>query len=278
MHVRLLAVLAALPAGVTVTDPATVATAWGRTPGTTPTTTTSAATTTTSTSTTTTTTMPTTTTTVASTAYDDQWAYWGYLYSDGSRQPNGSYFWTQADYKDAASYARFARGAADNGITLGYNANGNPYSITPRPHPPIPDMTEQPQQAMKAFLSAVVEDEGGCTTGLIEDTPSLSVAQYLQGLLTAVGVPSHIDTNKVGYAWLRINASDYGLIQGWPYATTFRTPAPPTAQFPDERTIERELTRFRVECAREGARNRLTSRGNTTRSIPGRRRRRGLGR
>ena len=127
--VDLLQALDAIPNGAQVVDPATVARAWGRPigpPGST-------------------TTTSSTTTTTGPPASADRSAYWGYLWADGTRQDNGSYFFTQDPYRSAASYDRFARGATANGIhTIGANSNGNYYSVTPRPHPAIPDMTDRP--------------------------------------------------------------------------------------------------------------------------------------
>jgi hypothetical protein len=170
---------------------------------------------------TTTTTSTTSTTTPPSGSVDDEWAFWGYLYSDGQRQSNGTWRWDQAPYRYSASAARFVRGAQAANFTVRLDASGAYY--TNQSIPALRDPTNAGAAAIRAYLAATIEDEATCL-GMVYDNPQLSVVQYVQSLYTAVNVPTRRVTYSGGFNELFVDQPNWSLIGGWPYATTVRTP------------------------------------------------------
>ena len=154
-------------------------------------------------------------------SFDDQWAFWGYLYSDGQRQSNGTWRWDQAPLRYTASAARFVRGAQAAGYTVRLDSSGTYY--TNQSISAVLDPRTAGTAAVRAFLAATIEDEATCV-GMVYDNPQLSVVQYIQSLYTAAGVPTRRVTYSGGFNELFVDQPSWSLIGGWPYATTVRTP------------------------------------------------------
>jgi hypothetical protein len=152
----------------------------------------------------------------------DEWAYWGYLWSNGILQSNGSYFWTQTTTRLQPSVDRFSRGAALNGISIAFNSKNYPYTTAPKPHPALKDPRSAGIDAAKAYLSAVIEDDGLCG-GQVAQTKNLSDAEYAQTLFEFAGVPSTIKQSGSSYK-VTISSADFAQIQSWPFASKARTP------------------------------------------------------
>lgn len=183
-------------------------------------------TTSTTTSTTTTSVPPTSSTTTAPSNddVDDRWAFWGYLYSDGRRQSNGTYRWDQAPFRFTASSDRFQRGAALNGIGLRQDAAGAWY--TTAAVATIPDPRPAGSAAVAAYLAAAIEDEGICG-GMVFDNFSLTMVLYVADLYTAAGVPTTLRSYSGGFNELWVASAYWPVINTWPFATTSRTPGAP---------------------------------------------------
>jgi len=152
----------------------------------------------------------------------DEWAYWGYLWSNGILQPNGTYFWTQTTTRLEPSVDRFSRGAALNGISIAFNSNNYPYTTAPKPHPALKDPRSAGVDAAKAYLSAVIEDDGLCG-GQVAKTKSLSDAEYAQALFEFAGVLTTITQSGSSFK-VTISSADFAQIQSWPFASKARTP------------------------------------------------------
>jgi hypothetical protein len=206
-------------------------------PGQPPATTTTTTSTTTSTTTTTTTTAPPSTTTTTSTSTTtpttapdptlaDRWAFWGYLFSDGSRLANGTWRWDQAPHRYAASATRFQRGAAALDYTV-HLGSGGAY-VTDQPIAAVPDPRTAGSSAVEAFLAATIEDEAVCG-GMVFDNPNRVMVEYVRDLYRAAEptVPTVLKVYGDGFAELSVLSANWPLINAWPYATTVRTPGAP---------------------------------------------------
>lgn len=151
--------------------------------------------------------------------YIARYAFYGYLYGDGS-QHGAKWHWGPSP--SAKSSARFRRGAQLNGEAVTAFNPANP-ATGYRGDGRVPEVNALPDDcAVEAFLMGVIEGEGGADDGLVIDDPDRAHVKYIHDLFRRLGFRVTLDSGAVWAA--RVNRADWPRFEPWPFATRARVP------------------------------------------------------